>query len=563
MAAGANYEAATGLTGDDWKFTIGKATPVISWEKTEFTYSGEKQGQAKVTLVGGETYSGTVKYSHGPDESYGREGLPTNVGTYVVDASIAEQGNYLAAHNQETITIKVKEITPTVTLSAETYTHDGSEKKPAVKVFDGETEIPAGEYTVSYANNTNVGAATVTITDKDGGNYSFTAFSKVFLILPDTSALNGVTTSNVTAAHQTAIDAIQTAMEDNKDVSRASDEAQDEWDAIAERCTALEAKILVAKTGTTAITTETAALTAPKTTDLEKIEDLLEQYKDIEGNLTAAQKDALKDEIEALTEHKEAIGDATDDLNTVTGTAALKADEADFEDKAKIKAALETAEDLADNSYLTDAQKRTLETAAGKLEDLEDAYAAAETVEAKLNALPDAKPGTKESVDTYEAAKKAYDDLGADKAKVDPDAVEELEDFLEDLTDYKITKGSGGRWAKNSTKDLSFTANGYYPHFEGVKIDGKFIDEDYYTSKAGSTIVTLKKEYLKTLKNGTHVIAITFGDSEYEGEATGTFKVSATATSPETGDAIMLPIAILLLSMAGLAVLFVLKKRKI
>ena len=37
---------------------------------------------------------------------------------------------------------------------------------------DGSTTIPASEYTVGYSNNTNVGTATVTITDKAGGNYT-------------------------------------------------------------------------------------------------------------------------------------------------------------------------------------------------------------------------------------------------------------------------------------------------------------------------------------------------------------------------------------------------------
>ena len=37
---------------------------------------------------------------------------------------------------------------------------------------DGETTVSADEYSVSYSNNTNVGTATVTITDKEGGNYT-------------------------------------------------------------------------------------------------------------------------------------------------------------------------------------------------------------------------------------------------------------------------------------------------------------------------------------------------------------------------------------------------------
>ena len=42
---------------------------------------------------------------------------------------------------------------------------------PAVTVKDGESVIPNSEYMVSYTNNTNVGTATVTVKDRDGGNY--------------------------------------------------------------------------------------------------------------------------------------------------------------------------------------------------------------------------------------------------------------------------------------------------------------------------------------------------------------------------------------------------------
>ena len=61
---------------------------------------------------------------------------------------------------------------PTITLSETSYVYDGQSKEPTVTVKDGEMIIPSSEYTVSYSNNTNAGTATVTITDKAGGNYN-------------------------------------------------------------------------------------------------------------------------------------------------------------------------------------------------------------------------------------------------------------------------------------------------------------------------------------------------------------------------------------------------------
>lgn len=60
-----------------------------------------------------------------------------------------------------------------ITLAQTEYTYTSSAIEPVVSsVKDGETTIDANEYTVSYSNNINVGnSATVTITDKAGGDY--------------------------------------------------------------------------------------------------------------------------------------------------------------------------------------------------------------------------------------------------------------------------------------------------------------------------------------------------------------------------------------------------------
>ena len=56
------------------------------------------------------------------------------------------------------------------------YTYDGTDKSPAVIITDGAATVPASEYSVSYTDNKNVTTndkkATVTITDKEGGNYT-------------------------------------------------------------------------------------------------------------------------------------------------------------------------------------------------------------------------------------------------------------------------------------------------------------------------------------------------------------------------------------------------------
>lgn len=61
----------------------------------------------------------------------------------------------------------------TFKLSATSYTYDGKDKKPTIKVYDSAGNlISSSYYTVSYKNNKNVGIATATVTFK--GNYSGT-----------------------------------------------------------------------------------------------------------------------------------------------------------------------------------------------------------------------------------------------------------------------------------------------------------------------------------------------------------------------------------------------------
>ena len=109
----------------------------------------------------------------------------TNAGTYTVWYRVQETPNYTGldpAHID--VTIAKKQAAPTITLDQDTFVYDGTPKEPVVTLIeaDGTTIILASEYTVAYSGNVNVGAATVTVTAKADGNYSFTAVTKNFTI---------------------------------------------------------------------------------------------------------------------------------------------------------------------------------------------------------------------------------------------------------------------------------------------------------------------------------------------------------------------------------------------
>lgn len=123
-------------------------------------------------------------------------------------------------------------------------------------------------------------------------------------------------------------------------------------------------------------------------------------------------------------------------------------------------------------------------------------------------------------------------------------------------SDFKviITAGANGSWQKGTKDGLTFTSNAAYKYFQKVQVDGKDLDASNYTVKEGSTIVTLKAEYLETLSVGKHTLSIV-SDT---GTATTEFTIKAAAVtddtqSPQTGDDSNIALWIAVLLAAGTA----------
>jgi methionine-rich copper-binding protein CopC len=169
----AYYKAGTNYTGSGWSasatLTISQVTPTVTAPTAKvLTYNTS----AQALVNAGSTNFGTLKYSL--DNSTWSTSVPTatNQGSYTVYYKVDGNSNIKSVDAKSVAcSINTKEVTATVTLSQTSYTYSGSACKPTVTVKDGSTVIPASEYTVTYSNNTNVGTATVTITDNTGGNY--------------------------------------------------------------------------------------------------------------------------------------------------------------------------------------------------------------------------------------------------------------------------------------------------------------------------------------------------------------------------------------------------------
>ena len=132
--------------------------PVISYSKE----------QGKVTITS-DTENANIYYTLNGD-------IPNTL--YVEPFSVTDQQTVKAIAKKtgfpdsEIAIVKVV-LNPTITIAENELTYNGSAKEPAVNIVkDGDTTIPASEYTVTYSNNINASSeAVVTITDNPGGNY--------------------------------------------------------------------------------------------------------------------------------------------------------------------------------------------------------------------------------------------------------------------------------------------------------------------------------------------------------------------------------------------------------
>ena len=120
-----------------------------------------------------------------------------------------------------------------------------------------------------------------------------------------------------------------------------------------------------------------------------------------------------------------------------------------------------------------------------------------------------------------------------------------------------IIEGENQTVKAGEKKELSFRSNAEFEDFIEVRIDGKTLDSKNYTAKEGSTIITLKAEYVSSLSAGTHTIGIVSDG----GVAETTFIVQANSsvnTSDQTD--LLLWGGIMLVSAGLIAVIQALKK---
>ena len=147
--------------------------------------------------------------------------------------------------------------------------------------------------------------------------------------------------------------------------------------------------------------------------------------------------------------------------------------------------------------------------------------------------------------------------------------------------EYKFIEGANQTYTIDNSKNAKFRIDADYSLFKNkVYVDNKLVDTKNYDSESGSTVITLKEKYLKTLSVGKHTLKVTFSNG---GEAVTKFEIKAKQTNtkaetnkneeekeitnnnssnPKTGDNIYLYGAIFIASIVGMIIVSIVRKRK-
>ena len=274
--------------------------------------------------------------------------------------------------------------------------------------------------------------------------------------------------------------------------------------------------------------------------NLVKVLDEANEFFENEGSDDTLTKDERQDEINKMAEKlEEAILDVE-----------VLEEEADLQ---MLTRAMNNAKEyIEQDDVYTKTSLNLLIQALDEAEDFYDTYVTvldegifvAERYQARINELTDS---VNEAIDNLEK-------------------IEDMEKYNENgLLKLDVLEGDKQTFNPNKDKGLTFRLDIDYDTFKqygDVYIDDKRVEEDNYTSKSGSTIITLNDEFVKTLDEGEHKLAVPLAQGRL-GEALATFSISEkakTTNNPKTGDNIA--VYSILFATAVMGMVFVLVKNR-
>lgn len=457
-----NYKGAASKT-----FTINQkevALPTVN--STTFTYTGATQ---TYTPTGFDAAAMTISGN-----------TAVNAGTVTVTVRLKDTKNCKwaggAADPTFTFTIAPKDISGATVSVSGTFTYDGTAKTPAPTVTDGGRTLRSGtDYTVTYADNTKAGtAAKVTITGQ--GNYTGTANS-TFTINKRSLAFTATVASKIY---------------DGNGIAAASNFA------------------LVGVVGTDVVTVNTTGITAVFQDNSGKFDAGRYSVKVSGAALTGADAaNYVLSSTEIFVSNVEILKLTADILPT--GTTLKKGDDAKADAETAVgtlSAAAQEAlkiKDLADNEKKLEAVKKAMAGKAGQSETNSQLLILSGTTGELILAYPDTVTSRFALKVTHLKSDGTIEVLTGVEALAAGAKLTASEAGLY-LLSWKAPSSGGSGSGSSSYGSGAHTFTTDLTGINLVKVDNKVVPSKYYTISGSD--VTLSAEFMSTLSNGKHTIAI-------------------------------------------------------
>lgn len=521
---------------------------------TDKTYDGDAiQPTGTLLVTGGSvpTNDLEVTYTGTGNTTYNSPIAPKDAGTYEVTYKVADSNENYTGEVTYTFTISPKNVTAGMigTIAAQEYTGSAITPEPVVK--DGGVALSLGtDFDLRYDNNINAGENTATVTINGKGNYTGTA-SRTFTISPKDIKGAAITLQADSLGYTGLMQEVQitsvilgqvTLTANDYDIVNDSNKQISANDSIT---------LTIAGKGNytgTATTTWKITKATPELGNFDVTPDLSQKqtYDGKPKEVTAKTKNGVID-----------MGDVTVYYEGISGTTYTRSETAPT-NAGSYKVILSVVEGKNYTAAEIEAGTLTIDKADLTVEDVTEFFEYTKTGTQTIN-LAELVPGaTNYAPGTY------TDDNGILTGDLTIDATGLMKFTLSALTianidnkvtvpvtitsenyknvtvnvtiyispEYRIIDGAGSSWTQNTTGTVVIRGNGEYNRFRAVKVDGKVIAPANYDKKEGSTIITLKAEYLKTLATGSHTFAIVWDN----GIAGTSFTVAANTSGNHSGN---------------------------
>ena len=530
--AGVKIDAPTSKTYGDADFTLQAST--VAADNGTWSWTSSNESILKI-VSGAETAAPVIRVVKA--DATGATLTATYISdTYYGTASV-------------TITVNPKTLTAAMIGEMENREYNGGAIMPTPEVKDGEAILtPGGDFEFGYSDNTNAGTATLTITGK--GNYTGIA-EKKFTIEPKNIAgavieleqsefsYNG---STQTVKIKSVTVGGKTLASGDYSIINGSDMFMSAKDSIP---------LMIEGRGN-------YTGTATMTWKITKIDPVLDNFVVTSDLSTAQTYDGTPKTVTVQTNAVIGMGAVKVCYEGIDGTTYARSETAPT-NAGSYKVILNVAEGTNYTAAEIEAGTLTIEKATLKVEDVTEFFEYTKTGAQTID-LAGLAPGA-----TNYALGTAAGDLGVLSEAISIDATTGLMKFTlsaltkgnvdnkvtvpvtitsenyEDVTvnviiyispEYRIIDGANSSWTQNTDGTVVIRGDGEFNRFHAVKVDGKVIDRTNYEAKEGSTIITLKAEYLKTLSTGSHTFAIVWNN----GIAGTNFTVAANTSGNNSGN---------------------------